>query len=138
MYTAFRMLAGPMFVLSAVSCGDSGGTDPIGGGGGGGGGGGSCPANTICMTGSTFSPSSRTVGLNTPVTWTNNSSAAHNVTFSNPAAALAVGSSGLGSFDAPATSSKQRQFDAPGTHTFFCTIHGGSATTGMRGSVVVQ
>ena len=88
------------------------------------------------MTGSAFNPTSRTVAANTAVTWTNSSGVGHNVTFANPAAALAVGAGGSGSFDAPSPSTEQRRFAAAGTYTFHCNIHG-TATSGMRGSVVV-
>ena len=89
------------------------------------------------MTTGAFSPSSRTVAANTAVTWTNSSGTGHNVTFANPAAALAVGAGGSGSFDAPSPSTEQRRFAAAGTYQFHCSIHG-SPTGGMQGSVVVQ
>lgn len=131
-----RVFGSSVLLLAVSACGGSDSIDP-GGGGGGGGGGGNCPANTICMTGSAFSPSSRTVAVNVAVTWTNNSTVAHNVTFSDPASALAVGAGGSGNFDAPASSSNQRRFATAGSHAFHCTIHG-SPTSGMRGTVVVQ
>lgn len=136
MSKTFRLLGSSVLIVGAA-CGGSDAVDP-GGGGGGGGGGGSCPANTICMTGSAFSPTSLTVGVNVPVTWTNNSTAGHNVTFTNPAAARAVGDGSSGNIDpsSPSTSD-QRQFAAAGTHAFHCTIHG-TPTSGMRGTVVVQ
>lgn len=133
MSTRFGMLSKSVLIVAAVACSDS---DPIGGGGGGGGG--NCPANTICMTASTFSPSTRTVGVNVPVTWTNNSTVTHNVTFTTPSAALAVGNGNAGNINpADPSTSHQRQFAAAGNYPFHCTIHG-SPTSGMRGSVTVQ
>ena len=133
MSTISRLL-GSSLLVATVACGSSGPVDPGGGGGGGGVGGGNCPANTICMTASAFSPDSRTVGVNVPVTWTNNSITAHNVTFDTPSAARAVGAGGSGNFNAPVSSSNQRQFATAGTYPFQCTIHGPS----MSGTVVVQ
>jgi plastocyanin len=135
--SALSRLVGSALIVTTVACGNSEPIDPGGGGGGGGVGGGTCPANTICMTASAFTPNSRTVGANVPVTWTNNSNQGHNVTFIAPAAALAVGNGGSGSFNAPVSSSNQRQFATAGTHSFYCNIHG-TPTSGMRGTVVVQ
>lgn len=134
MSTICRVLGSSVLMVVATACGSD---SPGPGNGGGGGGGGNCPANSICMTSSLFSPTSRTVAANAPVTWTNNSTTLHNVTFSTPTAALAVGAGGSGDFNAPASSSSQRQFAAAGSYAFHCTIHG-TATSGMRGTVVVQ
>lgn len=129
-------LSGASVLVLLAACGGDGGPGGPGGGGGGGGGG-SCPANTICMTASTFNPTSRTVGTNAAVTWTNDSGIDHNVTFDTPGSALGVGGGTGGNFAAGTPSTNQRQFAATGTYPFHCTIHG-TATTGMRGTVVVQ
>ena len=105
-----------------------------------------CPAKTFCMGAASFvtaaattQPVALTVGANAAVTWTNDSGGTpHDVTFDAPATALAVGAGNGGDIPQPATGSNQRQFAVSGSsHPFHCTIHG-TATTGMRGVVVVQ
>jgi plastocyanin len=135
-------LFGPLgLILAAGSCG--GGSTAPGNGGGGGGSGGPCPANTFCMGSSVFfTPAtsdnpSLTLATNTPVTWTNGDGGPHDVVFTNPTAALAVPPGLSGNIPQHTSGSNQRQFANPGTYPFHCTIHG-TATTGMRGSVVVQ
>jgi plastocyanin len=85
---------------------------------------------------STTQPVSLTFGSNQAVTWFNDG-IAHNVVFDNPSSAQAVGNGSSGNIPDPATGTFQRQFAAAGTYPFHCTIHG-TATTGMRGTVVVQ
>jgi plastocyanin len=76
-----------------------------------------------------------TVPINSAVTWTNDSGIAHDVTFDDPATALAVGSGNSGNIPQPASGSNQRKFAVSGsTHPFHCTIHG----TAMHGTVNVQ
>lgn len=129
-------MCGCLILLVAAACG-GGDSPPItggnGNGGGGGGGGGSCAANTFCMTASSFTPTSRTVAVNTVVNWTNNSGVVHNVTFTNPAAAGAVGSGASGNIPDHGDGTNSRVFATAGTHAFRCTIH-----AGMDGSVVVN
>jgi len=124
-----------IIALVAASCG--GGGDATGTGGGGGGGG-TCPANTFCMTSTTFSPAARTVPGGTTVTWTNDSGVLHNVTWTDASgrnAALAGDGTGdLGDFS---SGSHTRLFNTPGTYNFYCTIHG-TPTSGMHGSITVQ
>ncbi|MEX2110537.1 MAG: plastocyanin/azurin family copper-binding protein [Gemmatimonadaceae bacterium] len=86
------------------------------------------------MNAAVFTPTSRTVAVNTAVTWTNDSAVEHNVTFSTPSAALGVSGGASGNFSAPSPSTNQRQFAAAGSYPFTCTIHG----AGMSGTVVVQ
>lgn len=96
------------------------------------------PANTFCMTASAFAPTSRVVGVNAVAIWINDSGVIHDITFDTPQAALAVGEFlSAGNFQAPDKTSHQRKFAAAGTYPFHCTIHG-TATSGMRGAVVVQ
>ena len=134
-------IGGLMLVLGVVSCGGS--TAP-GGGGGGGGGGGNCPADTFCMGSSIFftatsstQPVTLTVAINTPVTWTNDSGGQHDVRFAAPTSALAVGNGSAGNIPPHTAGSNQRQFATAGSYPFFCFFHG-TATTGMRGTVIVQ
>ena len=60
----------------------------------------------------------------------------HDIAFDTPEAALAVGI-GAGNFEAADKTSNHRKFAAAGSYAFHCTIHG-TATSGMRGTVVVQ
>lgn len=83
--------------------------------------------STVQVQDNAFSPDQRTVNVGTTVTWDWTGSNAHNVTWvSGAPAASATQSSGT----------YQRTFDAAGTFTYYCTIHG-TPTSGMRGSVVV-
>jgi plastocyanin len=70
-----------------------------------------------------FDPQSVTVAAGTGVTWTNNDSAAHTVTF--------TGGPDLGQFGTG--DSVSRSFDSAGEFDYVCTIH-----PGMAGTVVVQ
>ena len=94
-------------------------------------------SSTFATATSSSNPS-LTVATNIAVTWTNNSGGVeHNVIFDAPAAALAVGAGSAGNIPLHTSGSNQRQFGSAGTFPFHCTIHG-TATSGMRGSVVVQ
>jgi plastocyanin len=75
-----------------------------------------------------------TVAINTPVTWTNGSASPHDVTFDNPAAALAVGTGGAGNIPQHTSGSNRRQFATAGSYPFHCQVHG----TPMHGTVIVQ
>jgi plastocyanin len=90
--------------------------------------------STFFTSASTVQPVALSVAANATVTWTNDSFVAHNVTFDDPATALAVGTGTTGSFDAPTNSTNLRKFSVSGSsHTFHCTIH-----PGMSGTVNVQ
>ena len=78
-----------------------------------------------------------TVAVNASVTWTNDSGVIHNVTFDTPAAALAVGAGGSGNIPDHSSGSNQRRFGTANSYPFHCTIHG-TASSGMRGTVIVQ
>jgi plastocyanin len=83
---------------------------------------------------SSVQPVALTVAANAVVTWNNNAAVDHNVTFDEPATALAAGTGTGGTFDAPVSSMNDRKFAVSGTsHTFHCTIH-----PGMSGVVNVQ
>jgi plastocyanin len=89
---------------------------------------------TFLTANSTQQPVALSVAANATVTWTNDSSVDHNVTFDDPTTALAVGAGSGGSFNSPAGSTNQRKFAVSGSsHTFHCTIH-----AGMSGVVNVQ
>ena len=126
-----RMISGLfgalILVIGIVSCGGSDTTGTA-----------TCPANTFCMGSTTFfladGTTTLSVAANTAVMWTNNSATAHNVTFDDPATALAAGTGNGGNFAAPVSSTNQRKFAVSGSsHPFHCTIH-----PGMSGTVTVQ
>ena len=94
------------------------------------------PDNTFCMTTLSFTPTSRVVAVNAAAIWINDSGVTHDIAFDTPEAALAVGI-GAGNFEAADKTSNHRKFAAAGSYAFHCTIHG-TATSGMRGTVVVQ
>ncbi|MFL5593284.1 MAG: plastocyanin/azurin family copper-binding protein [Gemmatimonadaceae bacterium] len=139
------LFAVSILAVGVISCGGDSAAPPGGGGGGGGGGDSNCPAGVFCMGSSIFTttasiaqPVSLTVATNTAVTWTNNSGGTeHDVVFDAPTAALAVGAGGAGNIPLHTSGSNQRQFAAAGTYAFHCTVHG-TATSGMRGRVIVQ
>ncbi len=113
-----------MAVLAGVgvACGEDYGT---------GGGGGCTPTATqVCMTGSAFNPTSRTVTAGTTVTWRNGDAVTHTVT-SSPGSAEAFNQSVSGG------ATFARAFPTAGTFNYHCTIHG-APTTGMRGTIVVN
>ena len=93
-------------------------------------------SNTFCMTTLSFTPTSRVVGVNAAAIWINESGVTHDIAFDTPEAALAVGPD-AGNFQAAHQTSNHRKFAAAGNYAFHCTIHG-TATSGMRGTVVVQ
>jgi len=88
------------------------------------------------MTTLSFTPTSRVVAVNAAAIWINDSGVTHDIAFDTPEAALAVGI-GAGNFEAADKTSNHRKFAAAGSYAFHCTIHG-TATSGMRGTVVVQ
>ena len=81
-------------------------------------------ANEVWMQSTAFSPGTRTVAVNTTVTWTNKDNFDHNV----------VSDSGLfnsGIIAAGATYS--RTFTTAGTFPYKCTLH-----ANMNGTIIVQ
>jgi plastocyanin len=93
-------------------------------------------SSTFFTSTATTQPVSLTVGTSQAVTFFNDG-IGHNVIFDDPNSALAVGNGTSGNIPDPAVGTFQRQFATAGTYPFHCTIHG-TATTGMRGFVVVQ
>ena len=93
-----------------------------------------CPEGVFCMDGSRFFPTARTVTVGSTVTWRNESSGPHNVTWDNAAGRNAA-VPGDGSGDIPDYSSGDhtRRFNTTGTFGFHCTIH-----AGMDGTLTVQ
>jgi len=84
---------------------------------------------TVQVRDNTFDPATATIQAGGTVTWQWAGQAQHNVTWVNPS----------GTSDSPtqATGTYTRNFSGAGTYDYFCTVHG-TATSGMRGSVVVQ
>ena len=126
----FSRYSGVMILVFAVACSGGGGsTGPTGGTGGtgGGGGGGNCPANSVCMLTSSFTPATLTVAKGTTVEFVNNSSIQHTVNFD--------GTRPPGVADVPLNSSGTfpRTFNDAGTFDYHCTQHGG-----MTGTIKVQ
>lgn len=84
--------------------------------------------NTITMSSSAFSPSTKTVSVGTTVTWTNNSGVVHTVTSDSPSTELNSGDIGNGG-------SYSHTFNTPGTFSYHCVYH---QAMGMTGSITVQ
>lgn len=118
------------FILGCGGGKESTAVTPGTGGTGGTGGAGNCPANSICMTGSTFTPSSLTVARGTTVSFVNSSGTSHNVNFTSNSPAG-------GDIPTFATGSVSRVMGTAGSTNFFCNIHG-TATSGMTGQIIVQ
>lgn len=87
-------------------------------------------ATRVCMTASTFDPTTLTVSAGTRVTWQNGSSTGHTVT-SNPGSGETFDESVGGN------SSFSFTFNTAGTYGYHCRIHG-SPTSGMHGTIIVQ
>lgn len=122
-----RWFAVALGVVVAGACSDSYGT------GNGNDGGGGPSANQVFMQSTAFNPSTRTVATGTTVTWSNKDGFAHTVTSSSvPSGAQSFSSGNLGG-----GATFQVTFSTAGTYQYFCSIHG-TATSGMRGTVVVQ
>ncbi len=105
-------------------------TNPYGGGGGGGSsGGGGVQSGTasVVMQNIAFNPSSLTVTVGTTVTWTNDDSTSHDVTFTDIA--------GVDSGTMSRGQTFSYTFNTAGTFHYYCKIHGASA---MSGTVTVQ
>ncbi len=101
--------------------------NPYGGGGGGTGGGVQTGTATVTMKNIVFNPSSLTVTVGTTVTWTNDDSTSHTVTFTDI--------SGVDSGTLTPGQTFNYTFNTAGTFHYYCRIHGAAA---MSGTVTVQ
>ncbi|HSA56467.1 MAG TPA: plastocyanin/azurin family copper-binding protein [Gemmatimonadaceae bacterium] len=84
-------------------------------------------ASQVCMTATTFNPTTITVSAGTTVQWVNTSGVTHTVTSASGSAV---------SFDQQVTSGSagfSHQFSTAGTFQYFCKLH-----AGMNGTVVVN
>lgn len=99
------------------ACGDDYGSNP-----------GGCTSSPtqICMTASSFSPSTHTVSTGTTVTWRDGSNISHTVT-SDAGAPEAFNSS------VAAGGTFSRQFNTAGTYGYHCEVH-----AGMTGTLTVN
>jgi len=86
------------------------------------------PPNTITMSSSSFSPSSKTISVGTTLTWTNNSGVVHTVTSNSPSTELNSGDIGSGG-------SYSHTFNTVGTFNYHCVYH---QSMGMTGTITVQ
>lgn len=77
----------------------------------------------------TFDPATKTIKVGDKVLWQWSGSNQHNVTW--------VQSSGSGNSATQTTGIYTRDFSSAGSYSYYCSIHG-TATSGMRGTVVVQ
>lgn len=117
---------------STSNTGSSTNNNPYGGGGGGGtggGGGGGAQSGTanVVMQNIAFNPSAITVTVGTTVTWTNDDSTNHTVTFTDLA--------GVDSGTLSRGQAFSHTFDTAGTFHYYCRIHGAAV---MSGTVTVQ
>jgi plastocyanin len=81
-------------------------------------------ANTINLSGSSFSPSTLTVKAGTTITWNNNDNIAHTVTADDK------------SFDSGSLAAGKtfvKTFSTAGSFAYHCNFH-----SGMKGTIVVQ
>ncbi|HXV86114.1 MAG TPA: plastocyanin/azurin family copper-binding protein [Gemmatimonadales bacterium] len=83
----------------------------------------------VAVTDFTFNPQNATVAPGTTVRWNWTGAEQHNVTW--------VNTSGTSNSATQASGTYTRNFSNAGTYDYFCTLHG-TATSGMRGSIIVQ
>ncbi len=122
-------LTGAVLIGCSSNYGSSNTANNQGGGDGGTGGGGQTGGATasVTMQNISFHPSALTVAVGTTVTWTNEDSTSHDVTFTDLANVKSAVLSRGQTFS--------YTFTTPGTFHYYCTIHGASA---MSGTVTVQ
>lgn len=112
---------------SGTSNNPYGGGGGTGGGGTGGGGGAQSGTASVVMQNIAFNPSDLTVTVGTTVTWTNDDSTNHTVTFTDI--------SGVDSGTLSRGQTFSHTFDTAGTFHYYCKVHGASL---MSGTVTVQ
>jgi len=117
-------MLGLLLVMGAVAC-DSTFSPVRGISGGGGGGGGTTTTASVTVGDNFFSPVQDTVGLGGTVTWRWTGINRHQVTFDD----------GAPGSDTLTTGTFSRTFNATGTYTYFCAVHGRAV---MNGAVIVQ
>jgi plastocyanin len=108
-----QVLAAACLVFALACSGGSDATAPAG------------DAN-VNVTDDQFSPSSVTIKSGQKVAWTWKGASAHNVT-------LVAG----GNSPTQSSGTYSHEFDAAGTFSYYCSIHG-TPTSGMHGTVTVQ
>jgi len=86
---------------------------------------GSPGANEVWMQSSSFNPGTRTVVVNTIVTWTNKDGTSHTVTSDNGSFTSSGNIANGGTYS--------YKFTVTGTYNYHCTLH-----SGMTGKVIVQ
>lgn len=118
-------LLGLVAGLFVLACGSS--TSPYSAGGGGGTGG---HSTTITVGNNFFSPTPDTVAAGSVTFSWSTPSNGHNVTWDTGPGTLPANSTTM-------TSGTYLATLQAGTYTYHCTIHG-TATSGMRGTIVVQ
>jgi len=83
--------------------------------------------NSIAIKNFAFSPATMTIKTGTPVTWTNQDGASHQIA-SDPGAPVAFKSESLVN-----GASYQFTFTQAGTYSYYCTLH-----PSMKGTIIVQ
>jgi len=93
--------------------------------------GGTQGASEVFITGSSFSPATLTVAVNTSVTWTNKDGVAHTVTSDSPM----FDSGNLAAYDSYnyTYATYSFQFTTKGSYKYHCSYH-----SGMTGTIIVQ
>lgn len=114
-------LSAVAMIVVLGACGDDAPQQPTGPGTSG-----PTATTSISIIDNGFSPSSNSVTVSQPVTWTWNGGNPHNVTFDDAS---------VGNSSTKTSGGFTRTFDTAGSFTYFCTVHGRSI---MSGTVVVN
>jgi plastocyanin len=92
--------------------------------------------DTVTIENFAFTPAKLTVKAGTTVTWTNQDSAAHDVTSTDGPGVDAATTATFASGDMSQGDTFSFTFDTPGTYYYECTIHASMAS--MHAQVIVQ